>query len=130
MQCESARQDTDESSAQTTREATAQPDGQQGECSLWPDGFVVEIQTQSKPKVASGGRRAGPSPGPSPSPNGQSQWAAVQGNEATRQEIRCTRLRRTYLSRFLDHLSLLLLLLLLLFSPRAIEPLTMTGHQK
>lgn len=36
--------------------------------------------------------------------------------------------RWAYLSRLLDHLSLLPLLLLF-FSPRAIEPLTMTGRQ-
>lgn len=82
MQCESARQDTDESSAQTTREATAQPDGQQGECSLCQmDSWLKFRRSQSQKSRLEAGRQ-GPVPVSVPvqmgSRNGQQSRATRQ----------------------------------------------------
>lgn len=119
MQCESARQDTDESSAQKTRQTPPR-----SECSLCQmKSRFKSVRSQSQKSRLEAGRAQSQSQSKMGSRNGQQ---AVQGNEATRRDMMHA-VGCAYLSPLLDHLSLLLLLLL---SPQAIEPLTMTVHQK
>lgn len=123
MKCESARQDTDESSAQK-RHDKPQPDpvDKASAVSCQMKSRLYSERSQSQKSRLEAGRAQSQSQSKMGSRNGQQ---AVQGNEATRRDTMHA-VSSAYLSRLLDHLSLLLLLL----SPQGIEPLTMTVHQE